>query len=229
MIHDARFSLAPAIVEGQETPAIVIHGAVRASRWRILRVFAPDLGRSIFSVPLDERRRRLLAIDWVENATVSRLWPNHIVVNVTERKPVAFVSVPFRNGLPSLVSLIDEYGVILERPQNTRFDFPVLSGITEDLTEEQRRERVQLMQRVLSELGAGGKDVSEVNLASLLNVRIVVQYEKRAVELILGDRNFGSRFQTFLNYYPEIHRRSGPVASVDLRLDGRITVKGTAS
>ena len=34
--------------------------------------------RSVFSVPLAERRRRLLAIDWVEDASVSRVWPDRL-------------------------------------------------------------------------------------------------------------------------------------------------------
>ena len=38
-------------------------------------------------MPLAERRRRLLAIDWVEDASVSRLWPNRVLVRITERKP----------------------------------------------------------------------------------------------------------------------------------------------
>ena len=64
---------------------------VYASRSKVQRVFADDFDRSIFAVPLDERRRRLLAIDWVEDASVSRVWPDRLVVRIRERKPVAFV------------------------------------------------------------------------------------------------------------------------------------------
>ena len=74
------------------------------------RVFATDFDRSIFAVPLDERRRRLLAIDWVEDASVSRIWPDRLVVRIRERTPVAFV--PLRSG----VLLIDSHGVLLDQP-----------------------------------------------------------------------------------------------------------------
>ena len=74
-----------------------LQGLVYASRFKVQRVFAADFEHSVFSVPLAERRRRLLAIDWVEDASVSRVWPDRLVVRIRERKPVAFVS--FRSGV----------------------------------------------------------------------------------------------------------------------------------
>ena len=62
-------------------------GLTYASRSKVQRVFAGDFEHSIFSVPLAERRRRLLAIDWVEDASVSRVWPDRLVVRIRERKP----------------------------------------------------------------------------------------------------------------------------------------------
>ncbi len=65
--------------------ALAIQGLHYASRAKVQRVFAEDFDRSIFSVPLEERRRRLLAIDWVEDASVSRIWPDRLVVRIRER------------------------------------------------------------------------------------------------------------------------------------------------
>jgi cell division protein FtsQ len=203
--------------------SLTLTGIKYASRWKVQRVFAADFEHSIFSIPLAERRRRLLAIDWVEDATVSRLWPDRLVVNIRERRPVAFVY--FRAG----VLLIDAYGVLLDLPgpkgAPVQFAFPVLSGVREDETEEQRRERVRCLLRIEEELGPLAKDVSEVNAADPDNLRMVAHVENRAVELIMGDAYFARRFQNFLNHYPEIKRRSPEVKTFDLRLDDRITTK----
>lgn len=204
--------------------ALSIDGVRYSSRTRVMHVFDIDFGRSIFTVPLDERRRRLLAIDWVENATVSRLWPNRLVVRITERKPVAFVNLSLAAGI-TRVLLIDAAGVLLEPPAQARFAFPVLSGITEIQSEAQRRMRVEAMLRLLEELGPAGRDVSEVNAADLENLRVTTPLEGRAVELQLGDGNYGRRYQTFLAHYPEIRRRSDTTATFDLRLDDRITTR----
>ena len=199
--------------------ALTVSGLRHASSAKVQRVFAGDFGRSIFSTPIDERRRRLLAIDWIEDASVLRVWPDRITVQIRERKPVAFVF------LRSAVLLIDRYGVLLEPPAQAQFTFPVLSGVREDETDEQRRERVRAMLTVQDELGYLAKDVSEVNVSDLENIRIVAQVEQHGLELVLGDANFARRFQNFLNHYPEIRKRSPAAKTFDLRLDDRITAK----
>jgi cell division protein FtsQ len=199
--------------------ALTIQGMSFTSRSKVLRVFSSDFGHSVFSVPLAERRRRLLAIDWVEDASVSRIWPDRLVVRIRERTPVAFVF--FHSG----VLLIDSRGVLLDPPPESQFAFPVLSGVKEEETEEQRRERVRCLVRVQEELGSLAKDVSEVNAADPDNIRIVAQMEHRTVELIMGDNSFGRRFQNFLSHYPEIEKHSPNAKTFDLRLDDRITAE----
>ncbi len=81
------------------------------------------------------------------------------------------------------------------------------------------------MLRVQEDLGYLAKDASEINTADPDNIRMVVKIEGHAVELMLGDTNFGRRYQNFLNHYPEIAKRSPDVKTFDLRLDDRITAK----
>jgi len=80
-------------------------------------------------------------------------------------------------------------------------------------------------QELQQDLGYLAKDLSEVNVADLNNIRIVAKVENRAVELTLGDGNFARRYQNFLNHFPEIRKRSPEIAAFDLRLDDRITAK----
>ena len=203
----------------ESADALTMQGIRYTQRAKVQHVFLGDFGRSIFAVPLAERRRRLLAIDWVEDASVSRIWPDRLAVRIRERRPVAFVF--FRSG----VLLIDAYGVLLDPPAQAQFTFPVLSGVREDETEAQRAQRVHALLKVEQELGPQAKDLSEVNAADPDNIRIVTQVDSRAIEFLLGDANFGRRYQNFLNHYSEIKRRSPDVKTFDLRLDDRITAK----
>src|SRR5206468_1840521 len=69
MLRDPRFGLN--CEAGQaECPTLEIHGAVYASRARLQAVFAHDFGASVFSIDLAERRRHLLAVDWVGSARI---------------------------------------------------------------------------------------------------------------------------------------------------------------
>jgi cell division protein FtsQ len=217
---DPRFTLAGPDDRGA---GLTMEGVVHASRLRVLSTFAPDFGRSVFQAPIDERRRRLLAIDWVEDASIARIWPNRMAVRIKERKPVAFVNLPSPGGTGSRVLLIDAEGVLLEPPPQSHFAFPVLSGITEEHNEAERRQRVQAMLHLIDDLGPLGKDISEVNAATPENLAIVTQVEGTALELALGNHNFSQRLQNFLEHYPEIRRHSGNARAFDLRLDDRIT------
>jgi cell division protein FtsQ len=199
--------------------ALSLENVHYASRSKILRVFSPDFEHSVFSAPLAERRRELLAIDWVEAASVSRVWPDRLVVRIRERRPVAFVS--FRSG----VLLIDHSGVLLDPPPQSQFAFPILSGIRESDTEEQRRERVRAFLRVEQDMGYLVKDVSEVDATDPDDIRLVAQVGNRAVQLLMGDGNFARRYQNFLNHFPEIQKHSPAVRVFDLRLEDRITAK----
>jgi cell division protein FtsQ len=207
---DARFALA------HDPGSLAITGLRYTSRARVLRIFAEDLDHSIFTVPLEERRRRLLAVDWVEDASVSRVWPDRLAVRIQERKPVAFVL------LRSTVMLIDSQGVLLYPPAQAQFTFPVLDGIREEQTPEQRAECVRTFLAVERDLGYLTKDISEVNAADPDNIRVVAQVENRAIELMLGDSNYAHRYQNFLAHYAEIGKRSPEMKTFDLRLDDRI-------
>ncbi len=204
-----------------------IIGLNRASRSRIERVFTDDFGGNIFDIPIDERRRRLLAVDWVERASVSRIWPNQLVVRIWERQPVAFVNLtpPGARNQTSRLALIDAYGVILDRPQKLDFSSPILSGVHENQSEHERQERVHHYLRLMNELGPLGKQLSEVDVSKPDNLVVSLEIEGRAIELLMGDRNFQKRLQDFLDHYAEIHRRSGSTTTFDLRLDDRITTR----
>jgi cell division protein FtsQ len=199
--------------------ALLLEGVRYASRGKILRIFSPDFERSIFSTPLEARRRELLALDWVENASVSRIWPDRLVARIRERQPVAFVSL--RTG----VLLIDAHGVLLDPPAQAQFAFPVLSGITENASPADRREQVRTFLRVQDDMGYLMKDISEVNVADPDSIRVVAQVENRAIELLLGDTDFARRYQNFLSHYPEIRKHSPDAKLFDLRLEDRITAK----
>jgi cell division protein FtsQ len=222
MLTDPRFMLS-----SEQRGAITLEGAEYASRTRLLRVFAGDYGRSIFAVPLAERRRRLLAVDWVSDASVSRIWPSRLLVRITERKPVAFVSMPLHSGAgsPARYLLVDADGVLLDPPLRARFTFPLLSGVTEDQTEPERRVRVRAMLRLMEELGPSGQNISVVNAATPDDLAVVAQVDGHPLDLRLGDGDYAKRFQNFLSHYPEIYKRAPNLRTFDLRLEDRITAK----
>jgi cell division protein FtsQ len=188
-------------------------------------MFQRDFGRSIYLCPIQERRRKLLAIDWVKDATVSRFWPNRIVVRVTERSPVAFVQRSGAGGM-LMYGLIDEEGVLMDPQRTSKLPLPVIVGIPPEDTEPMRRERVKRFLRLQAELASYMSNVSEVDVSDVDNLRIVQEFGDRAITLMLGNQKFKERLQTFLDNREEIRQKMPQATVLDLRLKGRITAIG---
>ncbi|MGH9559079.1 MAG: cell division protein FtsQ/DivIB [Bryobacteraceae bacterium] len=216
MIRDDRFALNGP--DGSpDTPTLEIDGAVHASRNRVETVFASDAGRSVFLMPLKERRGTLRSIDWVKDASVARIWPNRVIVHVSERKPVAFVTLA-----ASRFGLIDEDGVILP-PVEDKFNLPVLAGVRASDPVTQRRECVHRMLRLTKDLGDISK-ISQIDVSDPDNLKITQPSDGHLVTLYLGDRDFALRYQNFMRNFPEIKKRLPDAATLDMRLEDRITV-----
>ncbi|HEX2919416.1 MAG TPA: FtsQ-type POTRA domain-containing protein, partial [Edaphobacter sp.] len=102
-------------------------GLGQVSRADLLPIFGADIGRNIFFVHLNDRRKQVEQIPWVEHATVMRLLPDQIRVSVVERTPVAFV----RQG--QQIGLVDANGVLLSMPPASmtqhHYSFPVVTGV----------------------------------------------------------------------------------------------------
>jgi len=221
LIRDPRFFLPGPPDYGLESPNLELDGVRYASRREILRLFDPDYGRSLYLFPLAARRKQLLGVHWVHDASVARIWPNRVIVQITERKPAAFIKLPAESMVRW--ALIDDEGVILDPPAKAAFQLPVLAGVMGGESPEKRSVRVRRMKRLMRELGPLADSVSEVDARDLDDLKITEKAGGNAVSLMLGDRNFASRLHNFLEHYPDIHRRMPQATSFDLRLDDRIT------
>ncbi len=216
LIRDPHFALSG--IEGGAIPALRIQGGPHVARRAMQQVFQNDVGSSVYTLPLEDRAVSLRAVDWVKDASVARVWPNLLMIRITERKPVAFVTLT-----ASRFGLIDEDGVILPPPAD-RFHLPVLRGVRPGDPAPQRRDRVRRMLRMLGELGPSGNQISEVDVTDPANLKVSQPHQGRVVTLHLGDQNFGARYRNFTAHFQEIREKLPDATTLDLRLEDRITV-----
>jgi cell division septal protein FtsQ len=217
LVRDPRFALS--IDDSGSAPGtLLLAGATHSSARAVAAVFSEDSGRSVYMVPLAERRATLRTVDWVKDASVARLWPNRIVVSVTERKPVARVGMGLNRE-----ALVDEEGVMLS-PGQDHYRLPRLDGVSASDPVEKRRKQMEGFLTLMKELGDTRGRVSEVDVSDRDDLKVQEPFEGRTVTLMLGDQHFGLRHQSFLNYYAEIKKKMPKAAVLDLRLEDRITV-----
>jgi cell division protein FtsQ len=207
---------------------IQIEGGRYVSRDAIVEKFSADLGHSVVRVPLEERRKAIESLPWVEQAGVQRVLPNQIRVEITERAPVAFLRTA------GDLSLVDSHGMILERPTEGEFRFPVLSGFGESMPRASREMRmnsyVQFMKEI--ELAQPGADdhVSEVDLSDAADLRATLTGlgpsagAASPVLVHFGDSDFGNRYRMLAENIGQWRASAGSVDSVDLRFARQVVV-----
>jgi cell division protein FtsQ len=212
--------------------SIEVSGNQRVAREAVIGKFAADEGRSVLRIPLAARRRALEEIPWVQHARVERLLPNRIRVAIVERTPVAFL----RQGAE--LALIDADGVVLERPLQADYQFPVVTGLGDAASREERASRMKLFQQFLNDVEAARPGsaayVIEVDLEDAKDLRASLaglpELDRAAADgqgpvlVHFGPGDFQSKFAIFVENIGEWRAKVGRVESVDLRFDRQVVV-----
>ncbi len=211
---------------------IELNGNHIVSREAVLQQFVHDRNRSVVRVPLDARRSQLEQIPWVESATVQRILPNRIRVELTERTPVAFA----RNG--NELALIDAHGVVLDRPQGEDLQFPIVSGVSEDLPREQREKRMQIYGEFIKDVdlvrAGSSENVSEIDLSNPKDLRAVMTglsgpADSQAVTIHFGVSDFTGKFKMLVDNFAQWQANTGRVQSIDLQYSRQVVVNPDTS
>jgi cell division protein FtsQ len=225
--HGGRFLLAAPEMRLLHPEQVELGGNHFVPRPTILQTFSADRGKSLLRIPIDQRRRQLESIPWIEQATVRRVLPNRLQVEITERVPVAFL----RQGSEML--LIDSHGVIVERPLRADFHFAVVTGLSMDMPLDERGKRMQLFasfSRQVEEARAGAMEqVSEVDLADAHDLIATIDGPPPSaaeaswaradgpIVVHFGDTDFGGKYSTLLDDIDQWRATAGRIQSVDLR------------
>lgn len=202
-------------------------GLTEVSRSEMLPVFGEDIGRNVFFVPLDQRRKQLESISWIEHATVMRVLPDQIRVNVVERQPVAFT----REG--QQIGLVDADGVLLAMPAAAmaahHYSFPVITGIDGGDPAASRRARMAVYQRMMGDLDSTGQhysqQISEIDLTDPEDARVLMPEQGADILAHFGEDNFLERYKRYKAHVAEWRQQYPNLAAVDLRYDQQVVLQ----
>lgn len=202
---------------------LAVSGLVRLGPEPVERMFEADFGKPLAEIDLESRRTELLGLQWVRGATISRIWPDRIWVDVIEREPVAFLRLQTgrRSG-----TLIDREGALLDALPGVQFDLPVVDGIESDMSVAERLKRVELLEKLVADLDSQEPAYSErfgqIDLSDSQNAVATVVENDEVFQLALGDKLFRHRFEAFLSDVASWQRRYGKLAKIDLRFEDKV-------
>jgi cell division protein FtsQ len=201
---------------------IEVTGNENVTKSQIMEIMGADIGRNIFFIPLSQQKAQLEQIPWVDSASVMRFVPNRLQVEIHERTPVAFARVGPR------IFLIDAGGTLMELPPKHKFSFPVILGMNPGEPLSTRVPRMRAYNSLVHDLDSGGaqysKDLSEVDVSDLENLKVRVNDPQGDVLVELGASDYLKRYQTYVSHVQEWRQQFQKLESVNLRYDNQVIV-----
>jgi cell division protein FtsQ len=206
---------------------IEVSGNKIVQREEIVKLFVHDRERSVVRIPLDARRSQIEELSWVQEANVQRILPNHLRIQIVERTPVAF----FRNGTE--LTLIDAPGVLLDRPDGEDFHFPIVTGLSESMSREEREKRMGTYTEFMKDIDLvrpGASDrVSEIELGNPRDLRAVLTglgggQDAEAVTVHFGREDFTGKYRMLVENFAQWQANAGKVQSIDLQYSRQVVV-----
>ncbi len=210
---------------------VAIRGNVRLSTGEVEALLAGLRGQGIFFVDFEEYRKRLMDSPWVANVTLARVLPGTIVVQITERAPMAVAR------LGQQLYLADERGFIIDEfgPQYRQYDLPIVDGLVRapksggPLVDS---DAVAVTGRFLTALASHSALRQRVSQIDVSNPRdVVVLLDDDPTLLHVGDTRFVERLRNYLDVAGRLHEEVKDIDYADLRLDdvNRISVGSKAA
>lgn len=203
---------------------IQISGTHNVPHAQVMEVLGGDIGRNVFFIPLADRKAQLEKIPWVESASVMRFVPNHLIVEIHERTPIAFARVGSR------ISLIDAGGTLMELPVTSKqkYSFPVVIGMNSGEPLSTRAARMKIYNELVRQLDADGahysQDLSEVDVSDPEDVKVLANDPAGAVLVHLGSSDFLTRYKVYVSHVQSWRQQFEKLDSVDLRYEHQIIV-----
>lgn len=201
---------------------VIVSGNKRTTIDEIRGVVQKQTAASgVWHADLESVRTEVKRLPWVQEATVARVLPDGVRVQVTEREKAGV----FLAGNNKLM-WVDAEGVQLGpyTAADKVAHLVVIKGLDEGNTPAARTnnaQRLRMYQEIVTQWNAKGltKYVSDVDLAHLSDVRAELR-SLPGVPIMLGDRNWSQRLTDVL----QALRGETAVESVDAKLDGNVIV-----
>lgn len=204
---------------------MVVRGHERMSTGEVLQLVEGLRGQNILGVSLEEWQNKLLTSPWVESATIRRVLPSTLEINVRERRPMGI------GRLGTTMYLIDHKGVIVDEygPAYADIDLPIIDGLGASPQAGDSiidMARAEFAARVLASLSSRpeiAKRVSQIDVADLHDAVVILEDDPALLRL--GDTEFVARVQQYIDLAPALRERLSAIDYVDLRFDERLYVR----
>ena len=181
----------------------------RVTALQIEEAISDELEDGFVSADLAAIQQCIVALPWIDRATVARRWPSRLRISVTEQLPAAVW------GDRGLLNIRGELFVVSAR--HVPAELPRLSG-PEDRSADVARRYLEVRERLIPV----GLDLRRVHLDQRGAWEMTLQ---NGVEIRFGRRGIAARTELFLDIVADIvTARAAEIAYVDMRYSNGFTI-----
>lgn len=199
-------------LSGFAIKAVTISGARELSENEILGLAGVSPRNSLVFLNVAEIRRRLEAVPLIKTASVSKLFPNRLLIEVDERQPYALWQ---KDGS---VSIVAADGTVIDDLHDARYEsLPLVTG---DGANKQIATYMAL-------LDAAGELRPRIRAGIFVAGRRWTLKTNNGIEIALPEKEPAAALSRFALVEHDSHVLEKDILSVDLRIPGRLVARLT--
>ncbi len=203
---------------------VEVEGGRKISRETLLSLTVIEGMPNLFSVRLKEVVKRLESHPWIEQVKVRKVFPNKILIQIEERKPMAIIQL-------GELYYIDTRGEIFSPlGERDEYNYPYLTGLTRQVLEKDPVEAKRLIKKALEllrivcqEKSPPLEEISEIHMEKAFGIYCFTKAE--GVEVKMGWEDFGEKLKRMSLIWSDLRKRGWSAVSIDCSDLKRIVVK----
>jgi len=193
---------------------VEVEGGRKIPKETLLSLTVMEGMPNLFSVRLKEVVKRLESHPWIEQVRVRKVFPDKILIQIDERKPMAIVQL-------DELYYVDTQGEIFS-PVGDRdeYNYPYLTGLTRRVLEKDPEEAKRLITKALEFLRIVGQEkmpplgeISEIHMEEAFGIHCFTKAE--GVEIRMGWEDFGEKLRRLSLIWSDLRKRGFSAASID--------------
>ena len=167
------------------------------------------VGSGFFSVDLSTLHQHVIALPWVAAASIRRVWPDALDIQITEQIPLA----RWQHNKPA--QWVNATGEIFRPHHQLALKLPVLIGAAEQVPT-----MMALYQQIQPAIADLGIRIQQLQLNTLGEWQLDFQ---QGLTLMLGRRQPLQRWRDFTHIYPQL---TGKPRRIDMRYEQGFALQG---
>jgi cell division protein FtsQ len=189
--------------------AMRIDGNRMASKEQITVLSKVDIHSNLMAINATQVQSLLESHPWIARAEITRDWPNRLVINIKEKKPVAIVNRP-----TGLFYLDNKGHIIAAANPSQELDFPVITGLVNfTFNSTQAARTPEILKDVMGLLKLAAKNnsilpeqnISEIHITE--NGELLLYLLERAFPIYMGtDGKISTRYYRLVKVLKDLYK-----------------------